>query len=120
MRVFSDVAQALLSDDEIKILDKTDKKLNKEVDAVNSIIEKINDKQGVLINEILSNLHDLREISADEIRLRSRKRVLLKEHQEHYCDFNYRGNGISKFNYIRREAESCKTILEEEVEDFNN
>lgn len=120
MRVFSDVAQALLSDDEIKILDKTDKKLNKEVDAIDSIIEKINDKQDVLINEILNKMRDLSKISADEIRLRSRKRVLLKEHQEHYCDFNYRGNGISKFNYIRREAESCKTILEEEVEEFNN
>lgn len=120
MRVFSKVSQSLLSDEEIKILDKTDKKLNKEVDAINSIIEKINDKQDVLINEIINKMRDLSEISADEIRLRSRKRVLLKEHQEHYCDFNYRGNGISKFNYIRREAESCKTILEEEVEDFNN
>lgn len=120
MRVFSDVAQALLSDDEIKILDKTDKKLNKEVDAVNSIIEKINDKQGILINEILSNLHDLREISADEIRLRSRKRVLLKEHQEHYYDFNYRGHGFLNFNYIKREAERLKNMLEDVVEEFNN
>lgn len=120
MRVFSEVAQSLLSDDEIKVLDKTDKKLNKEVDAINSIIEKINDKQDVLINEILEKMRELNELSMDEIRLRSRKRVLLKEHQEHYCDFNYRGNGISKFNYIRCEAESYKTILEEEVEEFNN
>ncbi|QYG30104.1 hypothetical protein K0O13_08315 [Mammaliicoccus sciuri] len=120
MRVFSEVSQSLLSDEEIKVLNKTDKKLNKEVDAINSIIEKINDKQGILINEILSNLHDLREISADEIRLRSRKRVLLKEHQEHYCDFNYRGKGISNFNYISHEAESLKTMLEKVVEEFNN
>lgn len=120
MRVFSEVSQSLLSDNEIKVLDKSDKKLNKEVDAINSIIEKINDKQGVLINEILSNLHDLREISADEIRLRSRKRILLKEHKEHYCDLNYCGKGISKFNYIKCEAESCITILEEEIENFNN
>lgn len=120
MRVFSEVSQSLLSDDEIKVLDKTNKKLNKEVDAINSIIEKINDKQGVLINEILSNLHDLREISADEIRLRSRKRVLLKENQEHYCDINFCGNGISNFNYIRHEAESCKNLLEKVVEEFNN
>lgn len=120
MKMFSEVSQSLLSDDEIKVLEKSDKQLNKEVGTINSIIEKINDKQGVLINEILSNLHDLREISADEIRLRSRKRVLLKEHQEHYCDFNYRGKGISKFNYIKCEAESCITILEEELEEFNN
>lgn len=119
MRVFSDVAQALLSEDEIKILDKTDKKLNKEVDVINSIIEKINDKQEVLINEILSNLHDLREISADEIRLRSRKRVLLKEHQEHYNSLNC-DNGVLNFNYIKSEAESCKNLLKDTAYEFNN
>lgn len=120
MRVFSEVSQSLLSDDENKVLDKTNKKLNREVDAIDSIIKKINDKQGELINKILSNLHDLREISADEIRLRSRKRVLLKENQEHYYDLNYRGNGISNFNYISHEAESLKTMLEKVVEEFNN
>lgn len=120
MRVFSDVAQALLSDDEIKILDKTDKKLNKEVDAIDSIIEKINDKEDVLLYEIVNKLHELKELSGDEIRLKSRKKVLLKEHHEHYFETSQYGHGFTQFSHIANEIKELKTMLKDTVYEFNN
>ena len=120
MRVFSDVAQALLSDDEIKILDKTDKKLNKEVDAIDSILEKIKEKEEVLVYEIINKLHELKGLADDEIRLKSRKRILLKEHQEHYYDINYYGHGFTHFNHIKSEISDAKERLEHIAEEFKN
>lgn len=120
MRVFSEVAQALLSDEEIKVLDKSNKKLNKEVDAIDNILKKIKEKETELVFEVLSKLNEIKEMAEDDIRLRNRKRKLLKDHQEHYFDPNHRGNGFAHFNHIEREIHDLKTMLEDTVEEFKN
>lgn len=120
MRVFSEEVKELLSDEQIKILDKSNKKLNKEVDVIDSVLEKIKEKEDVLLYEISNKLHELKELSGDEIRLKSRKRVLLKEHQEHYFDISSYGHGFTHFNLIKNEINELKTMLEDTVYEFNN
>lgn len=120
MRVFSEVSQSLLSDDEINVLNKTDKKLNKEIDVINSILEKIKEKEDVLLYEIVNKLRELKELSGDEIRLKSRKRVLLKEHQEHYFEISKYGHGFTQFSHIANEIKELKTMLKDTAYEFNN
>ncbi|WP_323709481.1 hypothetical protein [Mammaliicoccus sciuri] len=120
MRLFSKRAKELLSDDETKKFDDSHEGLTNKIELIDKVLKSIKNEECQLYYEIINKLHSLKDICDDEIRLKARKKILLKEHQEHYIDSEPKGYGYRFFNITQNEIDSIKESLSFTVEEFNN